>query len=740
MPAPADATDATDAQPFIARWRAAGGSERANYQLFIGELCALLDLPAPEPARDEQRDNAYVFERRVDFAHGDGSRSAGFIDCYKRGAFVLEAKKLKGSRAGPATKGFDDALLRARAQAESYARALPAAEGRPPFVVVVDVGHVIELYAEFTRSGATYTPFPDARSHRIALAELQQPAIRERLRLLWLDPLALDPSRASAKVTRAVALQLAALARSLEAAGHQPEAVAAFLTRCLFCMFAEDVGLLPQAADGAGGFVGLLRRHRDDAATLRKMIAVLWADMDRGGFSAALAQDLLRFNGKLFKGWSADDYVLPLQREQIDGLLAAASANWREVEPAIFGTLLERALAPAQRHALGAHYTPRAYVERLVLPTVVEPLRADWADAQAAALLLAHEAAALDGRRRDDKLAEARAEIRRFHHRLCTLRVLDPACGSGNFLYVTLEHLKRLEAEVLAQAEALGDTQARLGLEGETVTLQQLRGIELNERAAALAELVLWIGWLQWHIRSFGSASLAEPVIHDYGNVECRDAVLAWDGQEPMRDAQGQLVTRWDGKTFKTHPATGEAVPDEKALVPQWHYINPRPAEWPQADFIVGNPPFIGNKRMREALGDGYVEALRGAWPVVPESADFVMYWWDHAANLVRNDHANRFGLITTNSVRQTFNRRVVERHLRSEAPLVLAWAIPDHPWVDSADGAAVRVTMTVGGRGKAPGRLLSVVDELPSNDIEVAVRLSERQGLLNVEDTRSPT
>ena len=243
------------------------------------------------------------------------------------------------------------------------------------------------------------------------------------------------------------------------------------------------------------------------------------------------------------------------------------------------------ALAPAQRHALGAHYTPRAYVERLVLPTVVEPLRADWADAQAAALLLANEAAALEGKKRDDKLAEARAEVRRFHHRLCTLRVLDPACGSGNFLYVTLEHLKRLEAEVLAQAEALGDTQAKLGLEGETVTLQQLRGIELNERAAALAELVLWIGWLQWHIRSFGSASLAEPVIHDYGNIEQRDAVLAWDGQEPLRDAAGQLVTRWDGKSFKTHQATGEPVPDEKALVPQWSYLNPRPAQWPQADF-----------------------------------------------------------------------------------------------------------------------------------------------------------
>ena len=719
-----------EAEPFIARWQSAGGSERANYQLFVGELCALLGLPAPEPAQGDERDNAYVFERRVSFAHGDGSTSAGFIDCYRRGAFVLEAKKL---RAGAHTKGFDDALLRARAQAESYARALPASEGRPPFLVVVDVGHVIELYAEFTRSGATYTPFPDARSHRIRLADLRDATVRERLRLLWLEPMALDPSRASAKVTRAVAVQLAALARSLEGAGHPAEAVAAFLTRCLFSMFAEDVGLLPKAADGSGGFVGLLHRHRDDAHTLRKMIAVLWADMDRGGFSPALATELLRFNGKLFKGWQAPDYVLPLDREQIDGLLAAASANWREVEPAIFGTLLERALDPAERHALGAHYTPRAYVERLVLPTVVEPLRADWADAQAAALLLANEAGALeDGKKRDDRLAAARAEIRRFHHRLCTVRVLDPACGSGNFLYVTLEHLKRLEAEVLAQADALGDTQGKLGLEGETVTLQQLRGIEINERAAALAELVLWIGWLQWHIRSFGSTSLAEPVIHDYGNIEHRDAVLAWDGQEPMRDAAGALVTRWDGVTFKTHPATGEPVPDETALVPQWRYINPRPAEWPQADFVVGNPPFIGKLKMREALGDGYVEALRSTHAEVPDSADFVMYWWNQAAKTLQRGDARRFGLITTNSLTMVYNRRVVEQYLSSPKSLGLVWAVPDHPWVDGAGNASVRIAMTVASNSSVPGRLLNAVNEVPGSNGECSVDFTQSSGVIH--------
>ncbi|MCP5288665.1 MAG: class I SAM-dependent DNA methyltransferase [Burkholderiaceae bacterium] len=716
---------------FLTRWGGASGSERANYQLFVADLCRLLGTPLPEPAREDTRDNAYVFERRVSFAHGDGSTSAGFIDCYKRGAFVLEAKKL---RAGAHTKGFDDALMRARAQAEGYARALPAAEGRPPFLVVVDVGHVIELYAEFTRSGATYTPFPDARGHRIRLADLRQEAVRERLRLLWTDPMALDPSRASAKVTRQVSDQLARLARSLEAAGHRPEAVAAFLTRCLFSMFAEDVGLLPRDADGQGAFARLLRQWRDQPDTLRQMLGILWADMDRGGFSAALADQVHRFNGKLFKGAGTDGYVLPLTRAQIDDLLDAARANWREVEPAIFGTLLERALDPAERHDLGAHYTPRAYVERLVLPTVVEPLRAEWADAQAAALLLSIEAGSLEGKKRDDKLAEARAAVKAFHHRLCTVRVLDPACGSGNFLYVTLEHLKRLEGEVLDQLHALGESQSRLGFEGETVTPQQLLGIEVNERAAALAELVLWIGYLQWHIRSFGSASVAEPIIHDYRNIECRDAVLAWDRQEPMRDEAGNLVTRWDGVTTKVHPVTGAQVPDDAAVVPQWRYVNPRAAEWPAADFIVGNPPFIGNKRMRESLGDGYVEALRGAWPAMPESADLVMYWWHHAAETVRAGTAQRFGLITTNSVTMIFNRRVIEAQQAAKPPLRIAFATPDHPWADGTGDANVRIAMTVGTTDDEPGRLLRSVEESPSGQGEFAVRFEERRGQIHAD------
>ncbi|MBI4988720.1 MAG: class I SAM-dependent DNA methyltransferase [Rhodocyclales bacterium] len=721
---------------FISRWQAAGGSERANYQLFVGELTELLGLPRPDPARDDTRDNAYVFERRVRFRHGDGAESHGFIDCYRRGAFVLEAKKLR--RSGLSPTAFDDALQRARGQAESYARALPAEEGRPPFLVVVDVGNVIELYAEFSRSGATYTPFPDPRSHRIRLTDFRDEAVRARLKALWLDPLSLDPTRATARVTREVAERLAEVAKALEGAGHAPEVVAGFLSRCLFTMFAEDVELLPKRA-----FSGLIESLRDNPAQFVPLVGELWQAMDKGAFSVAIRAALPRFNGKLFK----EPLVLPLTRDQIELLIKAARADWTQVEPAIFGTLLERALDPTERHALGAHYTPRAYVERLVLPTVIEPLRASWSHVQAAALMLANEG----------KVKEAIAEVRAFHHRLCELKVLDPACGSGNFLYVTLEHMKRLEGEVLNQLDEIGHTQAMLETEGLSVDPHQFLGLEINPRAAAVAEMVLWIGYLQWHFRTRGHVMPPQPVLKDFRNIECRDAVLAYDRMEYVTDARGVPVSRWDGKTTKPHPVTGEQVPDEAAQVPLERYVNPRRAEWPQADVVVGNPPFIGNKRMRAALGDGYVEALRGAWSEMPESADFVMYWWHKAASLVCAGALSRFGFITTNSVTQAFNRRVLERHLAagdgaappslaaesaecvgrgSPVPLHLAFAVPDHPWVDSADGAAVRIAMTVGAMGAGEGRLLSVTDEREGGGDGLEVQAVERAGVIHADLT----
>ncbi len=440
------------------------------------------------------------------------------------------------------------------------------------------------------------------------------------------------------------------------------------------------------------------------------------------GYAPHLNATLKRFNGSLFRNRTA----IPLEADEISELHIAAGRDWRDVEPAIFGALLERALDERKRAELGAHYTPRAYVERLVVPTIIEPLRSDWEAALA-------EAHALD--EAGDRGA-ALSRVKDFHHALCTTRVLDPACGTGNFLYVSLELMKRLEGEALDALEGLGEDAPRFVMEGETVGPRQFYGLELNPRAVAIADLVLWIGYLKWQLRTLPPDRLSEPVLHAYGTIREQDAVLAFDRQELLRDEKGKPLSRWDGVTVKLHPITGEEVPDPDAQVAMYRYENPRPAEWPEAEFIVGNPPFIGGKDMRKRLGDGYAEACWKTRRKIPGGADFVMHFWDEAATRLlrkpkrgQTNPLRRFGFITTNSVTQTFSRRVIERHMRAKQPLSLAYAVPDHPWLKAADKAAVRIAMTVAARGEGEGRLAAVERESGLNTDTPLVELRERTG-----------
>ncbi len=728
----------TKVASFIERWVASGANERANYTLFLAELCDLLGVPPPDPSAPDDRDNAYVFERNVPLVHEGGRTTTGRIDLYKRGSFVLEAKQgatggeespLFGVPAAPQRRGhgirgsraWDDSMQRAKNQAERYARSLPPEEGRPPFVIVVDVGHSIALYSEFTRTGGAYIPFPDQNSYRIPIEDLAKPEVRELLKAVWTDPDSLDPSIRSGRVTREIADKLARLAKSLEADGHDPDTVSSFLMRAIFTMFAEDVGLLPPRA-----FKDLLESLRGHVGHFVDHVQALWTVMNTGGYSRDLRATLLHFNGGLF----ATPTALPVSDEQLELLIAASRADWRDVEPAIFGTLLERALDPRERHKLGAHYTPRAYVERLVRPTLIDPLREEWQGVQAAASQFM-----LKG-----KAKAAAAAVEAFHNRLTSLRVLDSAAGSGNFLYVSLELMKRLEGEVLEALHSItGDDQTRLELAGATVSPDQFLGIEINPRAANLTSLVLWLGYLQWHFRTHGNVLPPQPVLHETDNIECRDALIEYDRVEPVLDESGEPVTRWDGHTTKVHPVTGREVPDETARVPEMRYVNPRPAKWPEAQVVTGNPPFVGAAAMRLALGDGYVEAVRTAHDDVPDSADFVMFWWNHAAKLVRDGSLERFGFITTNSIRQTFNRRVLERHMGAKPPLSIVYAVPDHPWVDAADGAAVRISMTVAEGGEAEGVLARVTGESAVGVDSYDVQLAETNGIVRPDLTIGP-
>jgi len=309
--------DSSGVQEFIARWKESGAAERANYQLFLSELCDVLGVERPAPSRGGDDDqNAYVFERTVIFNNPDGTSNKGRIDLYKRGCFVLEAKQGsdkwtpatpllagvteaaarggKGSRGAAVrgTRGWDVAMRSARGQAEQYVRALPPEEGNPPFLVVVDVGYSFELYSDFSRAGKTYVPFPDARSHRIHIDDLTREEVRERLRRIWTDPAALDPSRHSARVTREAAGQLAVLARSLEESGYGAERVASFLMRAIFTMFAEDVHLIPP-----GSFTEALKEvRRDGVEIFPHMIGSLWSTMNAGGFSTVIKKHVIQFN------------------------------------------------------------------------------------------------------------------------------------------------------------------------------------------------------------------------------------------------------------------------------------------------------------------------------------------------------------------------------------------------------------------------------------------------------------
>ncbi|MBK8456835.1 MAG: class I SAM-dependent DNA methyltransferase [Phyllobacteriaceae bacterium] len=702
---------------FIARWKdGSGGAERANYALFLAELCDLIGVGRPDPASADTEFNGYVFERGVTFREAGEKTGHGRIDLYKRGAFVLEAKQSRWKdaakaipgqsdlftaetdrgRRGRADRNWDVLMLNARRQAEDYAKALPATEGWPPFILVCDVGHCLEIYADFTGQGKNYAQFPDRQGFRVFLDDLAKPEIRERLRAIWTEPHTLDPTKKAVKASREIARHLADVSRRLEAheiggkKAYDPEEIAEFLMRCLFTMFAEDMELLPKDS-----FRDLLLRCAANPEKFAPMVGQLWQAMDKGEFAYGIEDKVRRFNGNLFHKAK----VFPLDREDIGALIEAASADWTEVDPSIFGTLLEQALDPKERSRLGAHYTPRAYVERLVIAVVMEPLRADWAAARATA-----ERLTLEGDRKGGTKV-----VRDFRDRLAKTRVLDPACGTGNFLYVALELMKRLEGEVNEALADLGGQETLTSLDRHEIDPHLFLGIEVNPRARQIADLVLWIGYLQWHRRNRGDAP-SDPVLKDYRSIECRDAVLTWDGAPLTKVVDGRETTP-----------------------------NARRPEWPEAEFIVGNPPFIGGKDIRARMGDLYAEALWKAHPQMNDPADFVMYWWDRAAELLarKGTKLRRFGFVTTNSITQVFQRRTVERHLTAKAPVSLIMAIGDHPWTKATkDSAAVRIAMTVAEAGAQDGALFEVTREAGIDTDEPVIELKRTDGRINADLT----
>ncbi|MEC4853180.1 MAG: type IIL restriction-modification enzyme MmeI, partial [Jaaginema sp. PMC 1079.18] len=697
---------------FLTRWQNSQGNERANAQSFFQDLCETLGVPKPPPKGSFKSDH-YCFEKDIKIYHPSGKVTSGFIDFYKEDHFLIEAKQGGTTQKGTAKRGtatYRREMAKAFVQAVSYTRHLPS---KPPFLLVCDIGDHFELWWGFNGDYGGYAARTD-----IPLAHLQKPEIFALFVDIFTNPQARNPEKIAAQVTREVAADLALLTKTLENE-HNPEEVALFLMRCIFTMFAEDVGLLKEHL-----FTDTLAtRWLKNPRQFKPQVEALWQAMNDGtdfGFYGKL----LRFNGGLF----ANPVAFDLNVAQIEVLLTAAKRDWQNVEPAIFGTLLERALDKAERKKLGAHYTPRSYVERLVRPVVIEPLREQWELVQGEVIKIIGDAPKPTTAKRNKAVATLEA----FLTELRGVRILDPACGTGNFLYVTMDLLKQLETEVLKRIGDITESD-QLRLDVDLINPSQFLGIEINPRASAIADLVIWIGYLQWHFRRFGDIPPVEPVLREYHNIENRDAVLAYDGTEPDIDPKTNKVrTRWGGRTMQ-HPVTGEAVPDPSDQIPILRYLNPRPAEWPEADYVVSNPPFMGKLYMLERLGEGYVRSLRKTYKgKVPDSVDYVMYWWYVAANLTSQKEILKFGFVTTNSITQTFNSRVINAAIYSSQPISLCFVIPDHPWINNEDCAAVRIAMTVATQGKISGELSIVTQEIIKDDGTFKIQLVSNTGLIH--------
>ena len=583
---------------FIAKWHASELTERSAAQSHFIDLCHLLGEPTPTDA--DPAGVRYCFERgaRKDTG-GDG-----WADVWKRGCFAWEYK------------GKHKDLDRAFNQLRQYALALE----NPPLLIVSDMVR-FRIRTNWTNCVSV--------QHEFTLDDLADGAIRDKLRWAMSEPERLRPGETRQTVTERAAATFADLAQGLRDRGHDPEPVAHFVNRMVFCMFAEDVGLLPDDM-----FTRMLDRSRGDAEKFEAYAKRLFGAMATGGDVGF--ERVAWFNGGLFD----DDSSLPLDREGIETALRAASLDWSEIDPSIFGTLFERGLDPDKRSQLGAHYTDRDKIMRIVDPVIVRPLLSEWEAVKGKLAAKLERADSAGSRAAHTRLRrQADRALRSFLERLRKFTVLDPACGSGNFLYLALHALKDIEHRVQLEAEALG-----LERGFPAVGPANVKGIELNAYAAELARVSVWIGEIQW-MRRNGFSNSDNPILDPLGTIECRDAILAPDGGEP---------------------------------------------QWPEADAVIGNPPFLGGKLLIGGLGEEYVSRMFSAWrDRVPPEADLVCYWFVKAGEQAASGKATRVGLVATNSIRGGANRRALQAATEGR-PIFDAWS--DEPWV--IDGAAVRVSL----------------------------------------------
>jgi type II restriction/modification system DNA methylase subunit YeeA len=682
------------AAEFKRKWSRYQGKETSAYQGHFDDLCRLLGQKTPAEADPSGRDS-FCYQKRVvkdaelfnleELPDADVLTVRGFADVWKKGCFAWEYKGKK--------KNLDEAYKQLLRYRESLLN--------PPLLVVCDFdryiiktnfnGTVQEVY-EFTND------------------EIDHPENVRVLRALFDEPEFLKPQRTTAAVTEALAQKIAEVARSLQkrASAELTDAtsraemnfaqrknlrIARFLNRIVFCMFAEDTRLLP-----ADLFTEILKAAIDDPAHFAKTLEDLFNVMATGG---SFGQHKIRhFDGHLFD----DSTVFELNEVELRILGDAAEADWQFIQPSIMGTLFERALEPEQRSQLGAHYTSEADIKTLVEPVLMQPFRREWAQIKSELA-----AAYVKGK----GSAAHRERLVKFQKRLADITVLDPACGSGNFLYVSLQLLLGLEKEVITFAAQLGFSFK------PQVTVSQLNAIEINPYAFELAQVSVQIGYLQWR-RDNGFDNDRSPVLQVLGGFQNEDALL---------------VPHFRNKAKTLRQAQASEHAGDNAL----KFYTER--KWPKCDVIVSNPPFLGGKLIRRELGDSYVDALfENLRERVPSEADLCCYWFEKARQQVELGNCGRVGMLATQGIRGGANREVLKR-IKEKGDIFFAES--DRPWILA--GANVHVSMIGFDDGTETNRLLNgqVVPAIHSNlsgtvpDTTTATPLSENLDIAYMGDTK---
>jgi hypothetical protein len=483
-------------QDFVSKWKRVTAREKQTYQEHFIDLCHLVGHQTPNDY--DPTGTRFGFE--IGAARTSGGQ--GWADVAKLGYFGWEYK------------GKDHDLDKAYEQLLRYRDALQ----NPPLLIVSDINQIIIR--------TNYTNLP-TRTFIITLDDMLKPWKHRDSQDRLYDPEQLKPAETVESVTREAATQFSRLAENLRRYGDDPQEIAHFLIRLLFCLFAEDIGLLPEKL-----FPRLLEQTRRNSKDFAEVLRQLFRAMNTGGYFGA--DRILHFNGGLFD----DDHVLPLDGADMDIIAEIDSLDWGAIKPSIFGTLFERGLDPGKRSQLGAHYTGEEDILLIVEPVLMAPLRREWGKLQVECQGLKVEAEGMTGKKRASVIEKIGAKLRAFADKIAAIKVLDPACGSGNFLYVALRLLLDLQKEVINFSDEMGAGRFFI-----SVTPAQLYGIETNEYAHELAQMTIQIGYIQW-LRDNGYGQPSEPILKQVKNILHMDAILAYDPlpASPKSDSESSVV------------------------------------------------------------------------------------------------------------------------------------------------------------------------------------------------------